>query len=246
MTLKFNPQILDTKETSQHLSIISISHQPELDKNHWKRPLDLGLAFLFLPLIIPILLLAILWIKLVSRGPALFRQIRVGKNGSHFTLYKLRSMKANAETARHEAHLRHLVETDSPMTKLDLLCDSRMITGGCLMRAAGIDELPQFLNVLRGEMSLVGPRPCMPDEYPLFSNLQRERFSVLPGITGCWQVNGKNRTTFSQMSAMDIDYVRNPSLLADLSIILRTPSVIARQFAQVLRNDVHDTSCPTS
>lgn len=222
----------------------------------WKRPLDLSCIVAALPLILPLVLLMILWIKLVSRGPALFLQERVGKDGIPFTLYKFRSMKVDAETASHEAYLRQLAESDSPMIKLDLLCDSRMIPGGCMMRASGLDELPQLLNVIKGQMSLVGPRPCLPHEYSLFNNEQKERFKILPGLTGCWQVSGKNRTTFNEMSLMDIGYAKSPSIITDLRIMMRTPSVLLTQFVHAAKHSCHvafidlrqskpGDSCPT-
>jgi exopolysaccharide production protein ExoY len=198
----------------------------------WKRVLDVSCIGVSLPLVLPVMAFIVLWIRLVSRGPALFKQERIGRNGERFTLYKFRSMKLNCGTGRHETYLRHLVRSNSPMIKLDLLCDERLIPGGCLLRAAGLDELPQLLNVLRGEMSLVGPRPCLPQELVFFSAPQRERFKVLPGLTGSWQVNGKNQTTFSEMNAMDVDYVRSASPALDLRIMLRTPSALALQMAQ--------------
>lgn len=135
------------------------------------------------------------------------------------------------------------------MVKLDLLCDSRLIPGGCLLRAAGLDELPQLLNVLRGEMSLVGPRPCLPQEFAYFSEQQRERFKALPGLTGSWQVSGKNESTFSEMNAMDIHYVQRASFVMDLGIMLRTPSVLIHQMSQALQQKIalhqrHETSLP--
>ncbi len=202
----------------------------------WKRGLDLTCIALSLPVVLPLMALIVLWIRLVSRGPALFCQDRIGKDGKKFVLYKFRSMKMNALTSRHESYLRHLVKSDSPMVKLDLLCDSRVIPGGCLLRAAGLDELPQLLNVLRGEMSLVGPRPCLVQEYVFFSTKQRERFGVLPGLTGSWQVNGKNRATFSEMNEMDIQYARKASLFMDLVIMLKTPSVMVQQLFQAAQH----------
>lgn len=181
------------------------------------------------------MVLIVFWIRLVSNGPALFRQQRIGKNGKRFVLYKFRTMKMNSGTGRHEKHIKHLVESNSPMVKLDLLCDSRLILGGCLLRAAGLDELPQLFNVLCGEMSLVGPRPCLPAEYAFFSHQQRERFGVLPGLTGSWQVSGKNQTTFNEMNLLDIDYVRNSSPLLDLQIMMRTPWTLLHQMSQALQ-----------
>jgi len=195
----------------------------------WKRNLDLGCILISLPFALPLMGLIVLWIKLVSRGPAIFRQVRIGRDGKPFTLYKFRSMHLHADTRRHTRHFGHLVESNSPMVKLDLLCDPRLIPGGCLLRAAGLDELPQLLNVLRGEMSLVGPRPCLPEEFGYFTRIQRVRFHALPGITGIWQTEGKGITTFTEMNAMDADYVRNSSLLTDLSIIWRTPCAILGQ-----------------
>jgi lipopolysaccharide/colanic/teichoic acid biosynthesis glycosyltransferase len=209
----------------------------------WKRPLDVLGIVVSLPIIIPIIGGIVLWIRLVSRGPALFRQVRIGKHGERFVLYKFRSMHLNSGTGRHETHIQHLVQSDTPMTKLDLLCDSRLIPGGCLLRAAGLDELPQLFNVLRGEMSLVGPRPCLPQEYGFFSLKQRERFDALPGITGNWQVHGKNQSTFSEMNDLDIEYVRNSSLIQDLGIIARTPRTLMSQIRQVFRHRGQSEKC---
>ena len=204
----------------------------------WKRGLDLGCIMVSLPFVLPLMAMIVLWIRLVSRGPALFRQERIGRNGKPFVLYKFRSMKMNSGSSRHEHYLRHLVKTDSPMVKLDLLCDSRLIPGGCLLRAAGLDELPQLLNVLKGEMSLVGPRPCLPQELAYFSKPQRERFEALPGLTGSWQVSGKNESTFSEMNAMDINYVRHAGFAKDLGIMLRTPSVLIHQMSQAVHHKI--------
>ena len=138
-------------------------------------------------------------------------------------------MKLQALTEVHEAHVEHLIKSDLPMTKLDKVGDSRLITGGCLIRTSGLDELPQFINVLRGEMSLVGPRPCLPKEYELYDESQRHRFSVQPGLTGQWQVNRTETTTFREMVRMDDEYVNQLSPLTDLQIILTTPVALLKQ-----------------
>jgi lipopolysaccharide/colanic/teichoic acid biosynthesis glycosyltransferase len=187
---------------------------------------------LSLPFVVPLVAVIALWIRLVSRGPALFRQVRIGWGGKQFVLYKFRSMKMDCGTSSHEAYLRNLVASNSPMIKLDLICDSRVIPGGCLLRSAGLDELPQLLNVLRGEMSLVGPRPCLPEEYRFFSAKQRARFMVLPGLTGIWQVNGKNQTTFREMNLMDVYYANHASPALDIGIMMRTPSALLLQMCQ--------------
>ncbi len=195
----------------------------------WKRALDVFCVLASLPVTLPLMAVVGLWIKCASQGPALFRQERIGRNGKRFSLYKFRSMHRNADTKRHQNHFQKLVTTDSPMVKLDLLCDSRVIPGGCFLRAAGLDELPQLFNVLRGEMSLVGPRPCLPEEYRFFSGRQRDRFEALPGLTGIWQVIGKNVSTFSEMNAMDALYVRRSSPALDIAIMIRTPFALLRQ-----------------
>ena len=194
-----------------------------------KRLLDITLILCGMPVIVPLMGLVTLWIKAVSHGPAIFGQTRIGRGGWSFTLYKFRTMRVDSETASHRKHFRNLVERDCPMVKLDLICDPRLIPGGCLLRAAGLDELPQLLNILRGEMSLVGPRPCLPEEYRYFTRNQRVRFQALPGLTGVWQSHGKNLTTFNEMNAMDTGYVRHACVLLDLKIMCRTPWAICSQ-----------------
>jgi len=195
----------------------------------WKRFQDIICILLSLPILLPIMLTIVVWIRLVSSGPALFRQERIGVNGTRFILYKFRSMKMNCGTIRHEKHFENLVLTKTQMTKLDLLSDSRLISGGYLLRAAGLDELPQLFNVLKGEMSLVGPRPCLPAEYNYFSPSHRKRFQALPGLTGMWQVSGKNESTFEEMNMLDTEYVRTVSPILDLEIMMRTPWALFRQ-----------------
>lgn len=172
------------------------------------------------------------WVKCVSRGPVFFRQERIGYRGKPFRIYKLRSMHQGVATSVHEAYCHDLARSGRPMEKMDLLGDERMIRCGSLLRASGLDELPQIFNILRGEMSLVGPRPCLPSEYEDYSEEQRERFNAIPGITGNWQVNGKNHTTFERMVELDIEYARNKSLWRDLVILWRTPSAVITQLKE--------------
>jgi exopolysaccharide production protein ExoY len=193
----------------------------------WKRVLDIVLITLALPFWLPIFVLIAIWVKIVSPGPIFFRQERIGHLGKPFMILKFRTMKVNVETGVHERYLEQLINSDVPMTKLDSKGDPRIIPGGRILRATGLDELPQLVNVLRGEMSLVGPRPCTPKEFEHYSTAQLERVKALPGLTGYWQVNGKNKTTFSQMIEMDIFYTKNLTLWLDLQIILRTlPALI--------------------
>src|SRR5206468_2550060 len=140
--------------------------------------------------------------KLFSKGPVFFRQERIGYCGRRFSCLKFRSMKVNAETRSHEGYFEKLVKSEIPMIKMDDCGDSRLIPWGKLFRATGLDELPQIFNVLMGEMSLVGPRPCTPHEFQLYLPWQRERINAPPGLTGYWQVNGKNKTTFGEMIKM--------------------------------------------
>jgi exopolysaccharide production protein ExoY len=133
----------------------------------------------------------------------------------------------DADTATHQGHLHQLMSSNAPMMKMDSRGDARIIPFGLFLRASGLDELPQLLNVLRGEMSLVGPRPCLPYEYDNFLPWQKERFETVPGLTGLWQVSGKNRTTFVEMIQLDIKYARSKTLGWDLKIILLTiPALI--------------------
>ena len=137
-----------------------------------------------------------------------------------------------AETETHERYFQELMQKDCPMTKLDAYGDQRLAPFGRIMRASGLDELPQIFNVLCGEMSLVGPRPCTPNEFAHYEPWQRERVKGLPGLTGYWQVNGKNKTTFNEMILMDLFYLKNMSVLLDLKIMLKTCTVIAGQLVE--------------
>jgi lipopolysaccharide/colanic/teichoic acid biosynthesis glycosyltransferase len=205
----------------------------------WKRVLDLTLVFASFPLWLPLMTLVMILIKLGSSGPIFYRQERVGYRGKLFMIFKFRSMKVNAETSSHEQHLASLMGNDSPMTKLDAAGDPRLIPLGRIFRATGLDELPQLLNVIRGEMSLVGPRPCLTYEFQRYEPWQRERVNAAPGLTGYWQVNGKNKTTFSEMIGMDIYYTRNMSLLLDLTIIIKTIPAIIRQVSEARARSQH-------
>jgi len=195
----------------------------------WKRTLDLFIILLCSPLWLPLMILIMLAIKATSAGPVFYRQERVGYRGQRFMLFKFRTMKVNVDTRVHETHLEHLIATDCPMTKLDAQGDPRLIQCGRFLRAAALDELPQIFNVLLGEMSLVGARPCTVGEFEHYRPWQRERVNGPPGLTGYWQVNGKNKTTFSEMIEMDIFYAGKMSVRLDLAIMLRTiPAVISQ------------------
>jgi len=199
----------------------------------WKRGLDLGTILVFSPGILLVASAIALFIKLGSKGPVLFKQRRVGHKGRHFTCYKFRTMRPGAETTIHKTHVEDLIASNKPMAKLDNGKDPRLIPGGRLLRASGLDELPQLLNVIRGEMSLVGPRPCIPYECEKYEPWHWRRFDAVPGLTGLWQVNGKNRTTFDEMVKLDIKYALTQSLWRDLTIMLATPLAIWTQFREL-------------
>ena len=195
----------------------------------WKSALDITCILLSLPVWLPLMILLMLVTRIASPGPIFYRQERIGLGGRHFFIWKFRTMKLSAETQTHESYFEELMRVDCPMTKLDAYGDPRLAPFGRILRASGLDELPQIFNVLRGEMSLVGPRPCTPNEFAHYEPWQRERVNGLPGLTGYWQVNGKNKTTFNQMIWMDLFYLKNMSILLDLKIMLKTCAVIAGQ-----------------
>lgn len=199
----------------------------------WKRILDCTLVVVAAPVWLPLGVLIATWVKLVSPGPAVFRQERVGHMGVRFRCLKFRTMKVHADTAIHREHLNDLMASNRPMKKLDTTGDSRLIPGGLWLRTLGVDELPQIINILRGEMSLVGPRPSTAYEYGMYQPRHRRRCESLPGLTGLWQVNGKNRTTFERMMELDLTYVENQSLFLDLKIIARTLPAIFLQAWEV-------------
>src|ERR1043165_5377265 len=143
-------------------------------------------------------------------------------------------MKPNAETNTHQMHVKDLIKSSAPMTKLDARKDDRLIPGGNWIRAAGLDELPQIINILRGDMSIVGPRPCIRYEYDLYEPWQQRRCDAAPGLTGLWQVSGKNRLSFEQMIKLDIEYSRRKSLWLDASIVARTGPAILRQVSDLI------------
>ena len=211
----------------------------------WKRFIDLAVVTLLFPVWLPVMTLVAVWVAVTSPGPIFYRQPRIGFKGRRFMLVKFRTMKVNAETHIHEAYLEHLIVSDRPMIKLDATGDPRLILGGKFLRATGLDELPQIFNVLKGEMSLVGPRPCTVGEFERYAPEQRARVNALPGLTGLWQVNGKNRTTFRQMIEMDIFYSRNIALSLDLKIILRTLPAIVGQFSDSVQPSSRSSAQPT-
>lgn len=187
-----------------------------------KRCIDFTLAGFLLVLLLPLMLAASILVKLTSPGPVLYRQRRLGLYGRPFTLIKFRSMVEGAEDILWE--IRHLNEMDGPVFKMRH--DPRVTRFGRFLRRSSIDELPQLWNVLKGEMSLVGPRAPLPDEVAQYAPAQRRRLSVKPGITCLWQVSGRNEVDFQQWMTLDLKYIDSWSLLLDLKILLKTIPVV--------------------
>lgn len=177
----------------------------------WKRALDLAFIAAAAPVAAIIGGGVALLVFCGSPGPVFFRQRRVGYKGSQFVCLKFRTMHVDTSVDSHKDHTTELIKAGTPMTKLDARKDPRIIPFGSLIRSTGLDELPQLINVIRGEMSLVGPRPCIPYEYEVYTADQRKRFDAVPGLTGLWQVSGKNRTTFQKMIDLDVEYSKKKS-----------------------------------
>jgi lipopolysaccharide/colanic/teichoic acid biosynthesis glycosyltransferase len=177
----------------------------------------------------PVFLLISAAIKITSAGPVFFRQQRLGKSGVAFTFLKFRSMIVANDSWIHREFSQNLIRgrVDSPAGIYKIQKDPRVTPLGRMLRATSLDELPQFINVLRGKMSLVGPRPPIPYEYECYQLWHRRRIlDAKPGITGKWQIQGRSRTTFDDMVRMDLQYIRERSIWTDLSILLKTPFAV--------------------
>ena len=195
-----------------------------------KRAFDIAVSLIGLLVALPLLLLLCSWVWLVDGRPALFRQIRVGHRGRRFPLYKIRTVRSSRDCNPHYNHAVDFISGNKTMTKIDDCLE--LIPLGKLLRASGLDELPQIFNIIRGEMSLIGPRPCLPYEEERYRPWHRKRFEAHPGVSGLWQVNGKNRLTFDSMVRLDIRYERTRSPLTDFSIIAQTPRVIVEELVR--------------
>ncbi|TDO48553.1 lipopolysaccharide/colanic/teichoic acid biosynthesis glycosyltransferase [Kribbella sp. VKM Ac-2527] len=196
-----------------------------------KRAMDLTFAFTGVVLAAPLLLVIYAWIRLTSPGPGLFRQVRVGAGRREFVMYKFRTMRTDADPKVHADYVRRLmageVKPVDGLYKLDN--DARITRAGRFLRRTSLDELPQLLNVLRGDMSLVGPRPVLSFEVELFPDWAARRFEVQPGLTGLWQVSGRNQLTMVQGLRLDLEYVAHQSIWLDLLIMIKTlPAVLGR------------------
>ena len=198
-----------------------------------KRAFDITAVTIGLILLSPLLILIAILIKLDLAGPVFYRQTRIGENGRQFLMFKFRSMRADTDTKIHQEYVTRLIkenisleDLDQESSSLKMENDPRITRVGKFVRKTSIDELPQLINVLRGEMSLVGPRPPLLYEVDLYQDWHKRRFEVPPGITGIWQVSGRNRVSFDEMVRMDLEYIEHQSLWLDIKLLLKTPRAV--------------------
>ncbi len=196
--------------------------EPRMEYYFFKRTMDILCSLTGLIILLPIFLIIGIIIKLESRGPVFFAQERIGQNGEVFKMYKFRSMVVNAEKLKRELQCKN--EMSGPMFKMKN--DPRVTKVGRFIRKTSIDELPQLFNILKGEMSLVGPRPSLPKEVQKFDDWMMTRLEVKPGLTCYWQVSGRNDIDFEEWMELDIKYVHERSILIDIKLILKTFSVL--------------------
>jgi exopolysaccharide biosynthesis polyprenyl glycosylphosphotransferase len=221
-------------ETLAGVPLLPVAETPLTGvRERMKRAFDLLGAAAGGLVILPAILVLALLVRLNSSGPVLYAQTRVGRNGRPFVLYKFRSMRVAKEDVTHRRYVERLLEnggaasTDETGKKIYKLVDEARVTGiGRFLRRTSLDELPQLLNVLRGEMSLVGPRPCVPFEYDLYKDWQKRRLSITPGMTGLWQVTGRSYVDFEDMVLLDLFYIANWSFSMDLKLLARTVPVV--------------------
>jgi lipopolysaccharide/colanic/teichoic acid biosynthesis glycosyltransferase len=208
------------------------SSTPTLGHNAGKKAIDVSLSLALIIILAPLLLLLCFLVRATSAGPALFRQERVGRNMRPFTMLKLRTMCTDNDDSIHREYMTRMFSVGQQGAGSDglfkLVCDPRVTPLGSWLRRSSLDELPQLFNVLRGDMSLVGPRPVLPWEVQLFGVEYQHRFQVKPGITGLWQVSGRSRLSMRQALELDVEYALRHSLVLDLSIILRTVPAVLR------------------
>jgi lipopolysaccharide/colanic/teichoic acid biosynthesis glycosyltransferase len=200
--------------------------------NGVRRLLDFMVAGILLLGLAPLLVMVAVAIRVDSSGPVLFRQRRVGRGRREFTIFKFRTMRRNADATRHRKYVQTLIDGNSESERgrlYKLSVDDRVTKVGRFLRSWSLDELPQLINVLRGEMALVGPRPVIPYEVDMYPDTYYRRFAVKPGLTGLWQVSGRNERTYDEMVSFDIEYAEAASLLLDLRILVKTVPVVLRR-----------------
>jgi lipopolysaccharide/colanic/teichoic acid biosynthesis glycosyltransferase len=198
-----------------------------------KRVLDILITLLLLPLLLLMLAVIALLIKMYSPGPIFYRQERIGKHGKPFMMLKFRSMHVDNNNKSHQQFMQRMIREnlrpeDVGLKVMKLPNDSRITKPGKLLRLLSLDELPQFYNVLRGEMSIVGPRPSLPYEYEVYTEWHKRRLDILPGITGLWQVTAHNQVPFDEMVQIDLNYIATMNPWLDLKLIVLTPIEMMR------------------
>lgn len=225
---------LNTENTALNMSDIKMKNAPALNilfpagMPWWKRTIDLIGGSFGLLVLMPLLITVAIYIKIVSPGPIFFRQPRAGYLGKTFTIWKFRTMKVNANASEHQKYISELLKNGKPMYKLED-SDPQIIPHGNALRKTGIDELPQLINVLCGEMSLVGPRPDVFYAIKNYKPWYHARSDAYPGLTGLWQVSGKNNISYEEMMRLDIKYAKNISFWLDVKILFLTPITIIQQ-----------------
>ncbi len=227
--------VIDEKMDIEHYSdipVIRLTQKP-LNAPDWdeKRVLDIFLSAVALILLAPFFLIVTAGIKLSSKGPVIFKQKRIGKNGRAFDFYKFRSMHVGNSDSRHKNYVQDFIKNNGQCQGSDIKVfkitdDPRIFKFGKFIRKTSIDEFPQFFNVLKGDMSLIGPRPCLDYEWECYDNWHKKRLNILPGCTGLWQALGRSSVTFEEMVILDLYYISNMTLWLDLKIVLQTFPVI--------------------
>ncbi len=207
--------------------------KPGLGQEAVKRALDVALALMLIAVSSPLLMLLWCLVRWTSAGPAFFRQERIGRHMRPFTMLKLRSMYVGNDDQMHRAYVTDMLSADEEATApngmlFKLVTDPRITPLGRWLRKTSLDELPQLINVLRGDMSLVGPRPMLPWEAELLAEPYRPRFTVKPGLTGLWQVSGRSRLSMRTALELDVEYVQRRSIVLDLIILARTLPALFR------------------
>ncbi|MCK4350587.1 MAG: sugar transferase [Candidatus Krumholzibacteria bacterium] len=227
---KLVQQLAESLEEATGLSI----RRRSLLERTVKRSIDVVVSLLVLIFGFPFFLAIALLIKITSKGPVFFRQRRVGRDGSTFILFKFRTMKLGLDDTAHREFTKSFINGHSMHTPLDhngdsvykLTGDPRVTGIGSFLRRVSLDELPQFINIIKGEMTVVGPRPSLPYEYDCFKDWHKLRVKVKPGLTGLWQVSGRSTVTFDEMVKLDLYYIESWALLMDIKIMFKTLPVM--------------------
>ena len=225
---------LDIDRLSSRVSSQQISRAKAYDKHWSKRVMDYLITIPALIVLSPLLILVAITIKLDSPGPVIFQQDRVGRYGKTFKMYKFRSMRNDIDDSLHEKHIKDYVHGNLDLTQGNkIVADPRVTRVGNFIRKTSIDELPQFFNVIKGDMSIIGPRPVPVYEVNEYNLWQSERLDAMPGITGLWQVVRRGKSSFEEQLRLDIRYIRNQSFFLNLKILILTiPAVISKAGAK--------------